>query len=285
MTKQGYPESLNCWLRDYPRYIKVTFGSEMGNLDGPWDNGSVILLERIGFDPPDTSPVVDEVPPDIKVTYSDNGTDVGWIFKMGMYGWGTFFATIAGANYYVGLEKSLEFESTYFNLKRFRYKEVVETEISKTIEIPSVTVPVEVIYNPPPGEPPPGYVPPPGRVPPPVTIYWDSLARTLVAYYSTLLNLDPTYTVSATVASFSNLNKIGRQIGPITSAGGSTVEYWIGDGKILIYLINITIDCESWTQDEGFTDCTYSSYVSSAYYFTSIIVNGTNRLLELLRRV
>ena len=91
MSKHGYPESLNCWLRDYPRFIKVIFGPEMENLDGPWGNGSVVYLERIGFDAPDTSPTIGVAPPDVKVTYSDNGTDVDWVFKIGMYGWGSFF--------------------------------------------------------------------------------------------------------------------------------------------------------------------------------------------------
>ena len=110
MFKEGYPASLNCWLRNYPRYIKVTFGPEMDNLDGPWGNGSTILLERTGFDSPDTNPVVGEIPPDVKVNYTDTGSETSWIFRISMYGWGTFFSNHSGSNYFVNIEKYLEFK-------------------------------------------------------------------------------------------------------------------------------------------------------------------------------
>ena len=281
MAKQGYPESLNCWLRDYPRFIKVTFGPEMENLDGPWGNGSVVLLERIGFDAIDTSPVTDEVPPDIKVTYSNNGTDVDWIFKMGMYGWGSFFADTEQPNYYVDLEKFLEFESTSFSLKKFRSRTTVGTQILKSVEIPSVVVPKKVIYVPPIGETPPDPV-----IPPSITTYWDSLARTLVAYYSTMLNLNATYTVTATVNRTYNLNPLGRQVGPIAScANGQSVEYYFFDNKITMYFKSISYHCEEYTFGEGFVNCTYDFSVSDAYYFTTIYVDGWNRLPDLIRRI
>ena len=55
MTKEGYPESLNCWLKGYPQYIRVTFGPSFESLDGPWGNGSTALLGRIGYDAIDTN--------------------------------------------------------------------------------------------------------------------------------------------------------------------------------------------------------------------------------------
>lgn len=280
MTKQGYPESLNCWLRDYPRFIKVTFGSEMNNLDGPWNNGSVILLERIGIDLPDTNPVVDEIPPDIKVTYSNTGTDVGWIFKIGMYGWGTFFATTGGVNYYVDLEKWLEFESTYFSKIKFRYRTVVQTQIPKTESIPSVNIPEEIIYNPPVGQPQPDPVEP---TPTPVSNYWGSVALTLINYYWSFWNINTLYSHSMTVTQTSNLSPVGRQIGPVTDCAGQTAEFWVFGGVIKILLYSIAYECEGFLSGEP-VDCTYSSYVSSAYNITSLIINGVNRLPDLIRR-
>ena len=458
MAKQGYPESLNCWLRDYPKYIKVTFGEKAEYLDGPWSNGSVIFLERIGIDPPDTDPVGGEIPPDIKVTYSDNGTDSGWIFKMGMYGWGTFFTT-TDPNYYIDLEKFLEIDSDYANVKKFRDRTVTLTQIPKSIALipggdedvgssgyahytyndpltpafsavssaaryigyrqgrhqdiytrfqavaaqnehpiiqalyyitlseqqvtsltmevygansdnaPSVAdesewlsavanlttayttfhldtgtlpigtlipidvtniiqeivdragwepgntlglfviddadetteyiqinhsasytylhlvyegieVPDEIIYDPPEGEPPPDPVDPP-----PIETYWDTVARKLVSYYSTLLNLDANYVVDAGVTSTSYAGVVpGRQIGPLTALGSSTITYHIWGSQILIAFYSVSIECEDFIVGEP-VDCTYSSELSSIYAFTYININGVNRLPELVNRV
>jgi len=279
MTKLAYPVSLNCWLRDYPRLIKITFGPSMDDLDGPWTDGSVIYLERIGFDNPDTSPVAGEVPLDVKVAYSDNGTDTNWIFKISMFGWGTFFSKSANPNYFVSLEKWIEFESTYFDLVKFRLQTVVETQIPKATTIPNIPVPVEVIYDPPPGEPPPVPV-----IPPNVEDAWDSTARTLVTYYKTLLNLDTIQTVSATVSQTAGTGTIGRQIGPVSSCAGQTCEFWIFGNQIFIVLYSLSYNCEDFLVGEPM-DCEYSAEVSSVYTFNSIIVNGYNRLQDLVNRV
>jgi hypothetical protein len=286
MSKQGYPESLNCWLRDYPRFIKVIFGSEMGNLDGPWGDGSIILLEKESIDVPDTSPVTDEVPPDIKVTYTDTGTDVDWIFKIAMYGWGTFFATTEGLNYYVDLEKLLEFESIYFDLKKFRYRSVVETQIAKTESIPEVNIPEEIIYNPPDGNPPPS--PPPDQQVP-VTDYWGAVARTLVNYYNkppkNIFNVNSINSISVSATKTSNLSPVGRQVGPTTTCSGNQlVEFWVFGNQLKILISSITYTCEDFNLGEPM-DCTYSSYVSDAYFWNNLILNGSNRLPEFLRRV
>jgi hypothetical protein len=278
MSKQVYPTSLNCWLRDYPKFIKIIFGSEMDNLDGPWNNGSIILLERIGIDSPDTTPVVDEIPPDIKVTYSDNGTDSDWIFKISVYGWGTFFATPVGSNYYVDLEKFFEFESIYFDKITFRYRTVQDTQIAKTETIPSVIIPEEIFYAPPPN------LPAPNPISPIETeSYWDSIAGILIEYYWWIWNLNRPYSVSVISRETPSFYISGRQIEPKISTNNNWIDFYISGGKLKLIVSRISIECEDFLIGEP-SDCTYSLDIVEAYWWDQLLINGVDRLPDLIRR-
>lgn len=282
MSKLGYPASLNCWLSSYPENIRVTFGPEMENLAGPWANGSKIDLIRIGFDAPDTSPVEDEVPPDVKVTYSDNGTDVGWVFKMGMYGWGTFFAKAAEDNYFILLEKWLEFESTYFEIKKFRHREAKLTEIPKTESIPLVEVPVSWIPDPP-------DIPDP-ETPPVVTdpnpTQDQSLVLNLITSYWWIWNIDTLDTWSTTYSATADLSVDGyRQLAGSAGAYGSIAEFWTNGREVKIVFISTTITCPDFQIGEDpIGDCTYSTQISSAAIMETLIINGWDYLPLLIQR-
>jgi len=289
MAKQEYPESLNCWLRNFPRYIKVTLGAFISELGGPWSNGSVLLLERIGFDAPDTSPVVGEVPPDVKVSYSDNGTDSGWIFKIAMYGWGTFFATLAGDNYYVLTEKLIEFESSYFSLKKFRHREVFETQIDEGVSIPNVDVPVEIIDDPPVDDDEEGGDDEGGGSSTGTTNL-DSLDHSLLAWnlvraYQSELEINYIETISVTKYRANSLDVTGwRQLNGSTSYNGQKVEFWINAGILKVTFSTTTIECEDFVIGEGWQDCTYGTMITDAFTWTSLRVNNIEKLSLLLAR-
>jgi hypothetical protein len=284
MAKEGYPESLNCWLENFPKYIQITFGLLMGDLNSPWGNGSILNLIRIGFDTPDSNPVPGEVPPDIKVTYSDTGTDSDWIFKIAMYGWGTFFATTADDNYFIILEKWVEFESTYFDQKQFRHRMIVETGISKEISIPNVEVPIEIIWVPPPEVDDP---PPPPVVGDPTIDYGDfhdSWARTLINYYWSLWGITSIISISVNHQSISTNISGFRQLAPTTGCAGGTVEWWTNGNILKVLVWSVTMYCDFTEFGFNPSNCTYDRVISEAYQWTSIYLNGQNILPTLLRR-
>lgn len=282
MAKLGYPESLNCWLKGYPEHIRVTFGPEMENLDGPWSNGSKIDLIRIGFDAPDTSPVQGEVPPDVKVTYSDNGTDVGWIFKMGMYGWGTFFAKVTEDNYFILLEKWIEFESTYFSKKQFRHREAKLTEIPKTESIPLVEIPVEQIEDPPdipePDDPP--------EITDPSPTQDQYLVLNLIESYWWIWNIDTLDSYSTTYTATDDFSIEGyRKLNASSAAYGNVAEFYTNGFQIKILFIGTTINCPDFQiGSDPIGDCTYTTEIRSAAIMDTLMINGWDYLPLLIQR-
>jgi hypothetical protein len=285
MAKLEYPESLNCWLKNFPPYIKVTFGPEMENLSGPWGNGSVVLLARIGFSAVDTNPVEGEIPPDVKVTYSDNGSNIGWVFKMGMYGWGNFFATIEGTNYYVLTEKLLEFESTYFTqVKKFLHREVFETQISEITEIPNVDIPVERIDDPPPSDDDGGDGDgggDDGGGTGQGTVDLDALDHSLLttnliqAYWGAW-GVNNVYGVEvakyrAPSSVYGTLEDEGwRQLEGSTFYNNLTVDFWTKWGILLVTFSNSTIICDGFNFEDGYLDCEYSLGITDYFIWTSL---------------
>lgn len=286
MSKQGYPESLDCWLKDFPRYIKVIFGPGMDLVDGPWGNGSTVLLERIGFDTPDTTPTVGVPQPNVKVTYSDNGTDSDWIFKIGFYGWGTFFATIPGTNYYILTEKFLEFESIYFSKKKFKYLEVFETQIGEGVSIPNVDIPVEIIDNPPsdPGNETEGGGSSDG------TTNLDALDHSLLAWnlvraYQGILDINNIQSIQVSKYRANSLDVTGwRQLQGTTGYNGQTVEFWTNSGTLKVTFSTVQVQCEEVDLETGWEDCTYTTFITDAFTWTSLKVNGLEKLSTLLSR-
>jgi hypothetical protein len=287
MSKRVYPESLDCWLKNFPRYIKIICGPAMANLGGPWVNGSVLLLERIGFDTPNTSPIVGVTQPDVKVTYSDNGTDSGWIFKIGFYGWGTFFATIPGSYYYVLTEKFLEFESNYFSKINFRHREVFETQIDEGVSIPNVTVPITIIDNPPidPGSGSSGGGSSSG------TDNLDLLdhallATNLINCYWNFWGINYLGSVTVTKHRAATLDVIGLRelICARTTYNQLIVQFWLGAGFLKVTFGSIAIECDTFNFGDGFEDCSYTSFVSDSFTWTDLILNGIDKMSILLQR-
>jgi hypothetical protein len=285
MAKEGYPASLNCWLKNFPRYIKITFGPEMENLDGPWGNSSVLLLERIGFDTPDTNPVEDEIPPDVKVTYSNNGTDEGWIFKSGMYGWGTFFATVEDDNYFILLEKWFEFESTYFDIVRFVHREVQETQIPKTESIPNVEVPVELIEDPPPEED------PPGEEPPGIAVDLDTIDHAIFAYnlvqaYWHIWNIDNLVSISVQATRTLDLDMNDyRLLSGNTGYFPYTIFFWTsGFGYLKVAFYQLDANCPDIWMGNPPEGCDFEQQITDAFFWTSLKINSIEKLPDLIRR-
>ena len=276
MPKRGYPESLNCWLKDFPRYLKLTCGPEMSNLAGPWSSGSVILLERIGFDDPDTSPVTDEVPPNIKVSYSDNGTDVGWIFKISMWGWATFVVPSTLSNYIILKENYFSIESTYFDTIEFRRVSFHETQIPKATSIASVTVPEKIIHVPSsvPSDPPTPKDPIPSAYGPEsglITGYWNLWGESR--------NKSSSFVGSETL----DLSVSGfRQLDAAGSWGGYLIKYYVSGSTLKVTYSIVTVT------DTGCVDipenCSFDSEVIYAEIWTALYVNGVDRIDTLLEQ-
>ena len=44
--KLTYPKTLNVWFKNYPRVLKVTCGPNITELEGPWVEGSILLLQQ-----------------------------------------------------------------------------------------------------------------------------------------------------------------------------------------------------------------------------------------------
>ncbi len=281
MSKEGYPASLNCWLKDFPQYIKITFGLDMGNLNGPWRSGSTINLIRIGFDSIDTSPVETEVSDNVKVYYSDTGTDEGWIFKIAMYGWGTFFAKLDEPFYFILLEKFVEFESTYFDLKYFRYREVKTTRILTLTPIPLVVVPIRLVEEA--TDDPAPITPVPPVTGNPQTN--DSMIANLIRAYWWVWNIDVLESSSISYTVTNIYFKGYRKLAGDGHCYGDTAEFMTNGNQLKIRFIGVTIHCDDFILGQDpIGNCTYTDEVVGAANVNSLMINGQNRLSDLIRR-
>ena len=75
-----------------------------------------------------------------------------------------------------------------------------------------------------------------------------------------------------------------RLLGGETYYGGSTVQFYMNAGLIKMVFYSISINCEAFTFEEGWTNCSYSSYAVQAFYLTSLKINNVERLQDLIRR-
>jgi hypothetical protein len=188
--KQRYPKSLNCWLRDYPKAIKITLGREAPSLGGPWEHGSIVYLRETPLhkDWQGTIPTSSNILPILASIYSDTGSDDFYNLKVEMEGFGTFHYGEA-PNFWLEIERLFRIYSGY-NGKVFSFHslETVYTGIPKTLSIPNIytpPIPPPIFKSPPPPppiEPPPGpIVIPPGPIEWPIYTHPDSINHNIFA--------------------------------------------------------------------------------------------------------
>jgi len=148
--KTFYPRTLNCWLKNFPPTIMITCGPNITELEGPWINGSQVILAQTP-----TSKVhqgiyeINAAVPAYQARYSTTGFDTdAWTMYLKMFGWGTFFAVSGDANYWLRLEKYFEIISSYTTKTiSFSIEKNIYTGISKAIEVPGLYIPVPPVYN------------------------------------------------------------------------------------------------------------------------------------------
>jgi hypothetical protein len=189
--RDSYPKSLNCWLQGYGRAIKVTWGSKVSLLGGPWREHDKIDLFATPLSEEWQSPIPETSGPlgILAAIYTDTGEDDHYKIKMIIEGYGTFFYTDA-PNLFLRVSKYFRVLSRY-NGKTitFSRQDTIYTEIPKG-EIPGIYIPPT-----PPPEPPgpgPGPGPRPGPYDPPDKIQHGIFIDSLLVKYGTKM-IPPIY--------------------------------------------------------------------------------------------
>jgi hypothetical protein len=142
--KSTYPESLNMWLKDFPKSFQLVCGKKFNDLPGPWQHGSRINFAATPLSKQDQGDYANgEQLPIKRAIYTNTGDEDTWDIRVNMYGHGTFYALAGEPYYFMQAEKYFLIESVYFDPVQFFHNEVHITEISTDIPIPDVYVPAD----------------------------------------------------------------------------------------------------------------------------------------------
>jgi hypothetical protein len=130
--KLDYSLSVNNWFKDFPRTFKMTCGPEIGELGGPWVEGSKLILAQTPNSKIHYGVYQEGCHlPEYRIIYTDTGLDNDFKIKYVEYGWGTFVKT-NDPNYSLQIEKFCEIHSGYNGIvKLFTKTGIVYTRIPK----------------------------------------------------------------------------------------------------------------------------------------------------------
>ena len=290
--KQNYPNSYNMWLRNYPRMLRVTFGPSVSLLEGPWVNGQQLIL---------TATMLSKKQEErankiyLRAIYTDTGEEHPFAIKMIMDGWGTFIYDDNVDNYWLVTEKMFRINSAY-NGKTFSFHRMADiyTQVSKSIEIPYLTVPSKapvVIEPPTPPEEEENPSPSPGdgtTLLPPTEINHNIFARYLLQNYASKAIPPFTFysngTISVTkqvgdtlsIEAFINLYEAGCTYRSAQSYYG---DYWVNIFEI--YGIMYVVFLRNTGPDIVFDGSPQYS-VEYVFRWTSIKLNNVERINNII---
>lgn len=201
-----FPSSLNCWLKDYPRAIKITCGPAISLLEGPWVAGQEVYLFATPmskqWDPSIPQYSIENLG-SLQAIYTDTAMDDYYTLKLTMEGYGSFLYDENVANYWLAKEILFKIKSHY-NGKTFSFHHLddIYTMIPNTVEIYGIDVPeqdpIYVDPDPDDGDNDTGQQPPPAYALP-TAISHAQFARPLIQYYASLSIPAFTYIVNGTI--------------------------------------------------------------------------------------
>jgi len=141
--KEDYSYTVNNWFKDFPRTFKMTCGPSIGDLEGPWEEDTQLVLTQTPLSKVHQGSYnVGSRLPDYQMIYSDTGSDTDFKIKYLEYGWGTFITLPNEPNYFIQLEKYCELRSGY-NGKYILFQkiETVPTTLNSNLNLSGVSSP------------------------------------------------------------------------------------------------------------------------------------------------